>query len=299
MIRALAVPVRSIRIAAVRSNMIENKEEYFKSLKRAGDYIVSHLNGRKVPEICLVLGSGLGPLTEICEKYFTLPYDEIPDFPCSTAPGHAGKLVCGSLSGKDVFMMSGRFHYYEGFPIEKIIFYVRVMKMIGVKMILLTNAAGGIRKDMVPPEFVAIEDHLSFYAESVLRGPNIDELGVRFPDQSNVYDKECIALLESCAKDLNIRLTRGVYAYTKGPQYETPAEIRALRILGADCVGMSTVPEAICANHMGMKVVAISCITNMAAGINEGPLSEKEVLDTAAAASDQSCALVKEFIKRL
>jgi purine-nucleoside phosphorylase len=196
-------------------------------------------------------------------------------------------------------MMSGRFHYYEGHPIESIVFYVRVMKMIGVKMLFLTNAAGGIRQDMVPPQFVAIEDHLSFYAESVLRGPNIDELGTRFPDQSNVYDKKYIALLEECAKDLKINLTRGVYAYTKGPQYETPAEIRALRTLGADCVGMSTVPEAICANHMGMKVVAVSCITNMAAGISKGPLSEKEVLDTAAAASDQSCALVKECIKRL
>lgn len=279
--------------------MITNKEEYFASLKRAGDYIKSCLGDRKVPEICLVLGSGLGPLADMCEPYFSVPYTDIPDFPKSTAPGHAGKLTAGNLSGKDVFMMSGRFHYYEGYPIETIVFYVRVMKMIGVKMLFLTNAAGGIRQDMVPPQFVAIEDHLSFYAESVLRGPNIDELGTRFPDQSNVYDKKYIALLEGCAKDLKINLTRGVYAYTKGPQYETPAEIRALRTLGADCVGMSTVPEAICANHMGMKVVAVSCITNMAAGISKGPLSEKEVLDTAAAASDQSCALVKEFIKRL
>ena len=279
--------------------MINNKEEYFKSLKNAGDYIVSRLNGRKVPEICIVLGSGLGPLSEVCDKYFSIPYSEIPDFPRSTAPGHAGTLIAGNLSGKDVFMMSGRFHYYEGYPIETVVFYVRVLGLIGVKTLFLTNAAGGINKEMTPPEFVAITDHLSFFSESVLRGPNLDELGTRFPDQSSVYDRKLISLLEECAKDLNVKLSRGVYAYMKGPQYETPAEIRALRILGADCVGMSTVPEAVCACHMGLKVVAMSCITNMAAGINDAPLSEKEVLDTANAASAQSCALVKEFIKRI
>lgn len=279
--------------------MINNKEEYFNSLKNAGDYIVSRLSGRKVPEICIVLGSGLGPLSEVCDKYFSIPYSEIPDFPRSTAPGHAGTLIAGNLSGKDVFMMSGRFHYYEGYPIETVVFYVRVLGLIGVKTLFLTNAAGGINKEMTPPEFVAITDHLSFFSESVLRGPNLDELGTRFPDQSSVYDRKLISLLEECAKDLNVKLSRGVYAYMKGPQYETPAEIRALRILGADCVGMSTVPEAVCACHMGLKVVAMSCITNMAAGINDAPLSEKEVLDTANAASAQSCALVKEFIKRI
>ncbi len=279
--------------------MIVNKEEYYKSLKYAGNYIVEHLNGRKVPDICLVLGSGLGPLTEVCDKYFSVPYSDIPDFPSSTAPGHAGTLIAGNLSGKDVFMMSGRFHYYEGYPIETLVFYIRVLGLIGVKTLILTNAAGGINTEMTPPEFVAITDHLSFYCESVLRGQNLDELGTRFPDQSCVYDKELVSLLEECAKDLGIKLSRGVYAYMKGPQYETPAEIRALRTLGADCVGMSTVPEAVCASHMGLRVAGISCITNMAAGINAGPLSEKEVLDTANAASAQSCALVKEFIKRM
>lgn len=279
--------------------MITDKEEYFNSLKKAGDYIVSLLNGRKVPEICLVLGSGLGPLTEICEKYFSVPYSDIPDFPKSTAPGHAGTLVAGKLSGKDVFMMNGRFHYYEGYSMDTLVFYIRVMGLLGVKTLVLTNAAGGINTNVKTPEFVAITDHLSFYCESVLRGPNIDELGTRFPDQSNVYDKALVSLLEECAKDLDIKLSRGVYAYMRGPQYETPAEIRALRTLGADCVGMSTVPEAVCASHMGIRVAGISCITNMAAGITDGPLSEKEVLDTAKAASEQSCALVKEFIKRI
>lgn len=279
--------------------MITNKEEYFKSLKNAGDYIVSLLNGRKVPEICLVLGSGLSPLTDICKTYFSVPYSDIPDFPQSTAPGHAGMLIAGSLEGKDVFMMNGRFHYYEGYSMDTVVFYIRVLGLIGVKTLVLTNAAGGINTNVKTPEFVAISDHLSFYCESVLRGPNFEELGTRFPDQSNVYDRELISLLEDCAKDLNIKLSRGVYAYMKGPQYETPAEIRALRTLGADCVGMSTVPEAICASHMGIRVAGISCITNMAAGITDGPLSEKEVLDTAKAASEQSCALVKEFIKRI
>ena len=279
--------------------MIEDKEKYLESVKRAGDYIKGQLGGRKVPEICIVLGSGLGPLAEICEQYFSVPYSDIPDFPKSTAPGHAGRLIAGSLSGKDVFMMNGRFHYYEGYPMETVVFYIRVLGLIGVKTLILTNAAGGIKTEMVPPEFVAIEDHLSFYAESVLRGPNIEEFGTRFPDQSCVYDRELISKLEDCAKDLGVKLSRGVYAYMKGPQYETPAEIRALRIVGADCVGMSTVPEAVCASHMGLRVVAMSCVTNMAAGISKGPLSEKEVLDTAAAASEQSCALMKEFISRL
>ena len=279
--------------------MIEDKERYLESVKHAGDYIKGLLGGRKVPEICIVLGSGLGPLADICEQYLSIPYSDIPDFPRSTAPGHAGRLIAGNLSGKDVFMMNGRFLYYEGYPMETVVFYIRVLGLIGVKTLILTNAAGGIKTEMVPPEFVAIEDHLSFFAESVLRGPNIAEFGTRFPDQSSVYDKELISILEDCAKDLGVKLSRGIYAYMKGPQYETPAEIRALRILGADCVGMSTVPEAVCASHMGLRVVGMSCVTNMAAGISKGPLSEKEVLDTAAAASEQSCALMKEFIRRL
>ena len=182
---------------------------------------------------------------------------------------------------------------------ETVTFYVRVMGRLGVKVLLLTNASGGINLDMKVPELVAITDHLSFNAEPVLRGPNIAEFGTRFPDQCHVYDPELTDILVNSARDLNIRISRGVYAYSKGPQYETPAEIRALRIMGADCVGMSTVPEAITASHMGIRVAAMSCITNMAAGISGNPLSEQEVLDNAALASENSCALVKEFVKRL
>ena len=279
--------------------MINDTVEFVKRVDGAADYIRSALSGRVLPSVCIVLGSGLGPLSSMAEEPLEIPYKDIPGFPVSTAPGHKGSLIIGMLSGKPVFMMNGRFHYYEGYPMETVTFYVRVMGRLGVKVLLLTNASGGINPEMKVPELVAITDHLSFNAEPVLRGPNISEFGTRFPDQSHVYDPELTDTLVNCARDLKIRISRGVYAYSKGPQYETPAEIRALRILGADCVGMSTVPEAIAATHMGIRVAAMSCITNMAAGISGNPLSEQEVLDNAALASDNSCALVKEFIKRL
>lgn len=279
--------------------MITDTKEFIKRVDGAADHIRSVLSGRSLPAVCIVLGSGLGPLSEMAEDAIEIPYKDIPGFPVSTAPGHKGSLIAGNLSGKPVFMMNGRFHYYEGYPMETVTFYVRVMGRLGVKVLLLTNASGGINLEMKVPELVAITDHLSFNAEPVLRGPNIEEIGTRFPDQCHVYDPELTDTLVNSARDLNIRISRGVYAYTKGPQYETPAEIRALRIMGADCVGMSTVPEAIAASHMGIRVAAMSCITNMAAGISGNPLSEKEVLDNAALASENSCALVKEFVNRI
>ena len=279
--------------------MITDITEFIKRVDGAADYIRSALSNRTLPSVCIVLGSGLGPLSKMAEDAMEIPYKDIPGFPVSTAPGHKGSLIVGNLSGKPVFMMNGRFHYYEGYPMETVTFYVRVMGRLGVKVLLLTNASGGINLEMKVPELVAITDHLSFNAEPVLRGPNIDEFGTRFPDQCHVYDPELTDTLVNSARDLNIRISRGVYAYTKGPQYETPAEIRALRIMGADCVGMSTVPEAIAASHMGIRVAAMSCITNMAAGISGNPLSEKEVLDNAALASENSCALVKEFVRRI
>ena len=279
--------------------MITDTKEFIKRVDGAADHIRSVLSGRSLPAVCIVLGSGLGPLSEMAEDAIEIPYKDIPGFPVSTAPGHKGSLIAGNLSGKPVFMMNGRFHYYEGYPMETVTFYVRVMGRLGVKVLLLTNASGGINLEMKVPELVAITDHLSFNAEPVLRGPNIEEFGTRFPDQCHVYDPELTDTHVNSARDLNIRISRGVYAYTKGPQYETPAEIRALRIMGADCVGMSTVPEAIAASHMGIRVAAMSCITNMAAGISGNPLSEKEVLDNAALASENSCALVKEFVNRI
>ena len=279
--------------------MITDITEFIKRVDGAADHIRSVLSDKELPSVCIVLGSGLGPLSKMAEEAIEIPYKDIPGFPVSTAPGHKGSLIFGTLSGKTVFMMNGRFHYYEGYPMETVTFYVRVMGRLGVKVLLLTNASGGINLDMKVPELVAITDHLSFNAEPVLRGPNIAEFGTRFPDQCHVYDPELTDILVNSARDLNIRISRGVYAYSKGPQYETPAEIRAFRIMGADCVGMSTVPEAITASHMGIRVAAMSCITNMAAGISGNPLSEQEVLDNAALASENSCALVKEFVKRL
>lgn len=279
--------------------MITDIKAFVERVDGAADYIRSVLSDRTVPAVCIVLGSGLGPLSKMAEDAIEIPYKDIPGFPVSTAPGHKGSLIAGQLSGKPVFMMNGRFHYYEGYPMETVTFYVRVMGRLGVKILLLTNASGGINLEMKVPELVAITDHLSFNAEPVLRGPNIDEFGTRFPDQCHVYDPELTDTLVNSARDLNIRISRGVYAYTKGPQYETPAEIRALRVMGADCVGMSTVPEAIAASHMGIRVAAMSCITNMAAGISGNPLSEQEVLDNASLASENSCALVKEFINRI
>jgi purine-nucleoside phosphorylase len=279
--------------------MITDISEFIDRVDGAAEYIRSVLSDRGIPSVCIVLGSGLGPLSKMAEEAIEIPYKDIPGFPVSTAPGHKGSLIIGKLSGKPVFMMNGRFHYYEGYPMETVTFYVRVMGRLGVKALLLTNASGGINLEMKVPELVAITDHLSFNAEPVLRGPNISEFGTRFPDQCHVYDPELTDILVNSARDLNIRISRGVYAYSKGPQYETPAEIRALRVLGADCVGMSTVPEAIAASHMGIRVAAMSCITNMAAGISGNALSEQEVLDNAALASDNSCALVKEFVNRL
>ena len=268
--------------------MITDTKEFVKRVDGAADYIRNAVAGNTLPS-----------LASMVEVTHEISYKDIPGFPVSTAPGHKGSLIIGKLSDKPVFLMNGRFHYYEGYPIETVTFYVRVMGRLGVKALLLTNASGGINLDMKVPELVAITDHISFNAEPVLRGPNIEEFGTRFPDQCHVYDPELTDTLVNCARDLKIRISRGVYAYTKGPQYETPAEIRALRIMGADCVGMSTVPEAIAATHMGIRVAAMSCITNMAAGITGQALSEKEVLDNAALASANSCALVKEFVRRI
>lgn len=276
--------------------MITDTAEFVNRVDTAAEYIRNAISGRIMPSVCIVLGSGLGPLSSMASEPLEISYKDIPGFPVSTAPGHKGSLIYGTLSGKPVFMMNGRFHYYEGYPMETVTFYVRVMGRLGIKALLLTNAAGGINVDMKVPEFVAITDHISFFAEPALRGPNINEFGVRFPDQCHVYDPELTDTLVNCARDLKIRISRGVYAYSKGPQYETPAEIRALRILGADCVGMSTVPEAIVASHMGIRVAALSCITNLAAGMSGLPLSEEEVLANANSASINSCALVKAFV---
>lgn len=279
--------------------MITSVSDYMQSVNSAADYISSKLTDGVRPEICIVLGSGLAPLVSMCEDTMSIPYSDIPGFPVSTVPGHEGRLIIGTLSGKKVYMMSGRFHYYEGYDTSICTLYVRVMKLLGVKTLVLTNAAGGINEDMQPAELMAIQDHLSFFCESPLRGANLDEFGVRFPDQSAVYDPEYLDILDQCAEELDITLHRGVYIYCKGPQYESPSEIQVFKAMGASAVGMSTVPEAIVATHCGIRTVAVSCITNLAAGISPVALSHAEVMENAAKASDNSCNLVKTFISKI
>lgn len=233
------------------------------------------------PELALILGSGLGDLANEIENPVKIKYDDIPHFPVSTVEGHAGQFVMGMFEGRKVIAMQGRFHFYEGYSMQTCTFPVRVMKLLGVKNLLLTNAAGGANTAYVPGDLMLITDHLNFAGTNPLIGKNDDDMGPRFPDASNVYDKNLNLEIRQIAKQLGIRLQEGVYAMSPGPSYETPAEVRMLRLLGADAVGMSTVPEALVANHMGMKVTGISCITNMAAGILDQPLHHGEVVETA------------------
>ena len=261
--------------------------------KEAVEYIKEKI-GDKNPDTAIVLGSGLGVLKEDIENRVIIKYEDIPGFPVSTVEGHAGELIIGELSGKTIIAMNGRFHYYEGYDIKQTVFPIRVFALLGVKNIILTNAAGGINTDIKEGSFMVINDHLSFFAESVLRGKNEDEFGVRFPDMSEVYDKEEVKKMKEIIKKHTENALEGVYAYMKGPAYETPAEIRALRTLGADAVGMSTVPEAIVARHSGMKVVAVSCITNMAAGVTNKKLSHEEVKETAERVKGEFKEIIKE-----
>ena len=248
------------------------------------------------PKIAIVLGSGLGILAEEITEKIVIPYKEIPNFPVSTVVGHAGELIIGKLEGKTILAMNGRAHYYEGYDLKEATFPIRVFKLLGIEELMLTNAAGGVNTEYKPGDFMIIKDHLSFFAESVLRGPKDDEFGPRFPDMSEVYKKDKIEQLEEIIQKHTGRAKVGVYAYMKGPTYETPAEIRALRTLGADAVGMSTVPEAVVANHCGLNVVAVSCITNMAAGILNQKLSHEEVNETANRVKVIFKEIIKEYI---
>lgn len=264
--------------------------------KEAVNYIKEKI-GDKTPDIAIVLGSGLGVLKDDIENKIVIEYKDIPSFPVSTVEGHAGELIIGELSGRTIIAMNGRFHYYEGYDIKQTVFPIRVFALLGVKNIILTNAAGGINTDIKEGSFMVINDHISFFAKSVLRGKNEDEFGVRFPDMSEVYDKQEREKMKQIIEKHTGNSFEGVYAYMKGPAYETPAEIRALRILGADAVGMSTVPEAIVAKHSGMKVVAVSCITNMAAGVTDKKLSHEEVNKTADRVKNQFKEIIKEYLK--
>lgn len=250
-------------------------------------------------DIGVILGSGLGDYAEALEDAVKLPYSEIPGFPRSTVAGHAGMWCCGTLYGKRVVMMQGRFHYYEGYGMKDVTLPVRVMQKIGVKTLIVTNAAGGVNLGYHPGELMVIGDIFSMTAQNPLIGPNLDAFGPRFPDMSCAFDKELRALAHECASEQGFALREGVYAQMTGPTYETPAEIRMLRTLGADAVGMSTVPEVIVARHGGMRVLGISCITNMAAGILDQPLNHAEVTETANRVKGQFRSLLDRIIEKM
>ena len=250
-------------------------------------------------DIGVILGSGLGDYAEALEDVVKLPYSEIPGFPRSTVAGHAGMWCCGTLYGKRVVMMQGRFHYYEGCGMKDVTLPVRVMQKIGVKTLIVTNAAGGVNLGYHPGELMVIGDMFSMTAQNPLIGPNLDAFGPRFPDMSCAFDKELRALAHECANEQDFALREGVYAQMTGPTYETPAEIRMLRTLGADAVGMSTVPEVIVARHGGMRVLGISCITNMAAGILDQPLNHAEVTETANRVKGQFRNLLDRIIEKM
>ncbi|WLD95412.1 purine-nucleoside phosphorylase [Alkalihalobacillus sp. AL-G] len=266
-------------------------------MKNAANYINEQLNEK--PSVGLILGSGLGILADQIENPVIIPYEEIPSFPVSTVEGHAGELVIGKLKGKTVVAMKGRFHYYEGYSLQKVTFPVRVMKEIGVDTLIVTNAAGGINKEFNAGDLMLITDHINNLGDNPLTGPNDKDLGVRFPDMSTAYSTRLQHVAKEIADTLNIPIQAGVYISNSGPSYETPAEVRMLRILGGDAVGMSTVPEVIVARHAGMEVLGISCISNMAAGILDQPLTHAEVIETTENVKADFMNLVKGIVKQL
>lgn len=230
------------------------------------------------PEIGIILGSGLGDFAKNFPS-ISIHYSEIPEFEISTVKGHEGQLVFAEIQGKKVVLMQGRYHFYEGYSIDKVVYPIKVMKQLGVKTLIITNAAGAINKYFKPADLMLISDHINFMGTSPLIGENDENLGTRFPDMSEVYKKDLIKIAQDCAKESGIELRKGVYAACTGPSYETPAEINMFKILGADAVGMSTVPEAIVANYCGIKVLGISCISNYAAGVQQIALSHNEVME--------------------
>jgi purine-nucleoside phosphorylase len=248
------------------------------------------------PKLGLILGSGLGVLAEEMEETVVIPYEAIPHFPLSTVVGHAGKLIVGTFAGKPVAVMAGRFHLYEGHDPAIVTFPIRVLKAWGIETLFVTNAAGGIHLSYSPGDLMLIQDHINFMFRSPLMGPNDAKLGVRFPDMSAAYDPALRQLAHRVAQAQGISLREGVYVATLGPSFETPAEIRMFRQLGGDAVGMSTVPEVIVARHAGMRVLGISCISNMAAGILPQPLTHEEVLETGRQVKSKFIQLIKGII---
>ena len=248
-----------------------------------------------VPEVAVILGSGLGEFANEIEIVDTISYTDIEGFPVSTVKGHAGRFVFGYVEKTPVVIMQGRVHYYEGYPMQDVVLPTRLMGMMGAKKLLLTNAAGGSNPNFKPGDLMIISDHITTAVPSPLIGPNLEELGTRFPDMSNTYSQRLQDVIADCAKELGIEMQKGVYVQFTGPNYETPAEVRLAQIWGADAVGMSTAVEAMVANHMGIEVAGISCITNMAAGISKVQLDHKEVQETA----DRVAADFKKLVAKV
>lgn len=265
----------------------------YKAIRNAADMVVNNCGPA---EIAVILGSGLGGFEAALQNPIEIAYEDIPGFPVSTVPGHAGRFIVGTINGKRVLVMSGRFHSYEGYSMKKVTLPVRVMSLIGVKTLIVTNAAGAVNESYRPGDLVVLTDFINLSGKNPLRGKNLDKFGPRFPDMTHAFDRELrqIALLEG--QRLNLSVHEGVYAWFNGPTYETPAEIRMTRILGGDLVGMSTVPETIVARHSGMKVLGISSVTNMAAGVLDSPINHEEVLAAGAAVRESFKKLVTAVI---
>ena len=271
-------------------------ENLMKKLNEAKAYIESKTGGKDI-YAGLVLGSGLGDMAEEIKNPVVINYKDIPNFPVSTVPGHAGRLVIGELEGRNVICMQGRFHFYEGYEMDVIAFPIQVMKLLGVQRLILTNAAGCINTAWPVGTLMLIKDHIKLAPQSPMRGHNEDELGLRFFDMTRAYDPELLKVARREAEKLGIPVKEGVYMFFSGPNFETPAEIRAARILGADAAGMSTVPEVIAAAHCGLRTLGIRCMTNMAAGILDQPLGHDEVLETSLRVKDQFSALIRAIVR--
>lgn len=273
----------------------------FSDYRESADYILSRIG--ETPDAAIILGSGLGDLAEKLEDRVVIPYREIPHFPVSTVSYQKGELVFGRLSGKKLLAMNGRFHYYEGWEMWQTAYPVGVFKLLGVSKMIITNAAGGIGyndgRSLRPGDLVCVNDQIKLAPMSPLRGANIEEFGARFFDMQSVFDKNLIKLAHDVAKEQGFELGDGVYAYMSGPQYETPAEIRALKLLGANLVGMSTVAENIFAAQLGIKVLCVSCVTNMAAGITGAAITEDEVVEVAASIASKFERLISGVVERL
>ena len=278
----------------------------YENAVEAAEYIRSKYTGE--PKIALVLGSGLGAFADELTDAVKIPYEEIPHFARSTVEGHAGQLVIGKVNGIEVIVQQGRFHFYEGYTMEQVMFPMRVFGRIGITTVILTNAAGSVRPGMKPGDLMLISDHLNMMGVNPLRGPNDERFGVRFPDMTNVYDTEIQKMIDVAANEISAErhtegkdrephdfLHRGIYCALSGPTYATPSEVRLYRQLGADAVGMSTVPEAIAARHQGIRVAGISCITNFAAGMTDDGINHAEVMETGARVAD----LFKELLRRV